>query len=260
MPIEIESADDPRVTEYVGLRNRAARADVFIAESTLVVSRLVTSAFEVRSFLFAPDRYEQLRDLVDPVGAPVYVAGREVMEQIVGYDVHRGVLASVARGRSLTLAEVLQGARRVLVLEGSNDLENIGAVARSARGLGYDALVLSPTCADPFSRRSVRVSMGEMLFLPVHRCTTWPDPLTALAQAGFETWALTPDASANSLFDMVAPEKLALLAGAEGPGLTAAALASAPARVRIPMHRGVDSLNVGHALAIAMAVTSPRIA
>lgn len=259
MPIEIASADDPRIADYVGLRNRAERADVFIAESKLVVTRLLTSTFEVRSFLFAPERYEQMRSVVDPVGAPVYLASREIMEQIVGYDVHRGVLASVLRGRSLTLADVLQNAQRVLVLEGSNDLENIGAAARSARALGYDALVLSPTCADPFSRRAVRVSMGEMLFLPVHRCTTWPDPLAELAQAGFETWALTPDATANNLFDMGVPDKVALLAGGEGPGLTAAAREAAQFDVRIPMHRGIDSLNLGHALAIAMAATSPPV-
>lgn len=259
VPIDIESADDPRVAEYVGLRNRAERSDVFIAESKLVVSRAVTSAYEVRSFLLAPDRYEQLRELVDQVDAPVYLASRELMEQIVGYNVHRGVLASVLRGPSSTLPEVLQGAHRVLVLEGSNDLENIGAAARSARALGYDALVVSPTCADPFSRRSVRVSMGEMLFLPVHRCTTWPGPLAELAQAGFETWALTPDASANSLFDMGMPDKVALVAGGEGPGLTAATLEAAQFHVRIPMHRGVDSLNLAHALAIAMAATSPPV-
>jgi len=259
VPIEIDSADDPRVADYVGLRDRAERSDVFIAESKQVVRRLVTSKFQVRSFLFAPERYEELRDAVDPVNAPVYLAPRELMQQIAGYNVHRGVLAAVLRGRKLTLPDVLQGARRVLVLEGSNDLENIGAVARSARGLGFDALILSPTCADPFSRRSVRVSMGEILFLPVHRCGSWPAPLEHLTKAGFETWALTPDASTNSLFDMGMPEKVALVAGAEGPGLTDVARQATQFDVHIPMHRGVDSLNLGHALAIAMAATSPPV-
>jgi tRNA G18 (ribose-2'-O)-methylase SpoU len=187
------------------------------------------------------------------------VAPRALLEQIVGYNVHRGVLASALRGRPLTLPDVLAGARRVLVLEGSNDHENIGAVARSARALGFDALILSPTCADPFSRRSVRVSMGELLFLPVHRCTSWPDPLATLTTMGFETWSLTPDASADSLFHMGMPEKLALVAGAEGSGLTPEARAATQFEVRIPMHRGIDSLNLGHALAIAMAATSPPV-
>ena len=262
MPIEIESADDPRVVDYLGLRARGdgADRDFFIAESELVVTRLVTSAFTPRSFLLSPSRYERLKDLVDPLPAPVYLASRDVMHQIAGFDVHRGVLASVQRQRNPTLAHVLAGARRVLVLEGSNDLENIGAVARSARALGFDAMLLDPTCADPFSRRSVRVSMGEMLHLPVVRGEHWPSPIEYLESVGFETWALTPAVEATSLYDMVVPDKLALVAGAEGPGLTDAAMRATRFQVRIPMHRGVDSLNLGHALAIAMATVALPVA
>lgn len=260
MPFEIESADDPRVAEFVGLRDRAEHSDYFIAESKLVVSRLITSRFRVRSFLLTTRRYEQLRDLIDPVRVPVYLASREMMQEIAGFNVHRGVLASASRRPNPTLPDVLAGARRVLVLEGSNDMENIGAAARSARALGFDALVLDPTCADPYSRRTVRVSMGEILHLKVHRCTTWPDPLEYIAGAGFETWALTPDAAANNLYDMGMPEKVALVAGAEGPGLSDAARALTGFDVRIPLHGGVDSLNLGHALAIAMAATSPPVA
>jgi tRNA G18 (ribose-2'-O)-methylase SpoU len=262
VPIEIESADDPRVADYLGLRDRVSNPadDFFIAESELVLTRLVTSKFTARSFLLSQSRYERLKDLIEPKRVPIYVASREVMEQIAGFDIHRGALASVKRRRNPTLPDVLAGARRLLVLEGSNDLENIGAVARSARALGFDAMILDPTCADPYSRRAVRVSMGEMLHLPVARCESWPSPLEYLNKAGWETWALTPAAEANSLYDMGMPDKVALVAGAEGPGLTDAARQATTYDVRIPMHRGVDSLNLGHALAIAMAAVSLPVA
>ena len=259
MPIEIESADDPRVADYLGLRDRGDTADTldfFIAESELVITRLVTSTFRPKSFLLSPARYEKLKDTVEPTGMPVYLANRGVMTEIAGFDVHRGALASVKRKRNPTLPDVLAGARRVVVLEGSNDKENIGAIARSARALGFDAMLLDPTCADPYSRRAVRVSMGEMLHLAVVRCERWPNPIEYLNNAGFETWALTPAAEANSLFDMGMPDKVALVAGAEGPGLTDEARQATQFDVRIPMHRGVDSLNLGHALAIAMAAVA----
>lgn len=255
----IESADDPRVADFVGLRDRPAADGFFIAETELVVSRLLTSAFQVRAFLFTPKGHAKLGDRAHEVGAPVYVAERDLMRQIVGFDLHRGVLASVHRRADAELAGVLATARRLLVIEGSNDLENLGTVVRSARGLGFDALVLDPTCADPFARRSVRVSMGEIFHLPIVRATTWPDALTTIGAAGFETWALTPDPTAASLFALPVPAKLALLAGAEGPGLTAPARSAAHHQVRIPMHHDVDSLNLGHALAIAMAVASPAV-
>lgn len=260
MPIEIESADDPRVADYVGLRDRPEGGEHFIAESELVIGRLVTSKYKVRSFLLSPSRYERMRDIVEPVGAPVYVCSPDVMESIAGFDVHRGALASASRRRNVTLMDALSGSRRIVILEGSNDAENIGAVARSARALGFDALILDPTCADPLSRRSVRVSMGELLHLKIVRCGTWPQPLEYIRRVGFESWALTPAADANSLYDMGVPEKVALVAGAEGPGLTDTTRRATDFDVRIPLHNGVDSLNLGHALAIAMAAVSPPVA
>ena len=256
-PIVIHSVDDPRVAEYRSLKSPRVGAPWFVAESELVVQRLLTSAFQPRSFLLTPARYQRLGTQVHGRGAPVYLAHQAVMEGITGYDVHRGVLASVHRRSGPPLAQVLHTARRLLVLEGSNDAENIGVLARSARGLGYDALVLDPTCADPFSRRAVRVSMGEMLFLPVVRCPQWGDALAQIHAAGFAIWALTPDLAAAPLGSLDVPERLAVLVGAEGPGLTAAARAAATRQVRIPMHHGVDSLNLGHAAAIAMAFTAP---
>ncbi|HAP75773.1 MAG TPA: RNA methyltransferase [Acidimicrobiaceae bacterium] len=254
----ITAIGDPRVADYVALKGRPV-GEVVIVESEPVVTRLIGSGFLPRSFLLTPQRYERMRDVVDATGAPVFLAERDVMEGIVGFDVHRGVMAAVDRPPEPTLDDVLREARRVVVLEGSNDHENIGAIARSARALGVDALVLDPTCADPFARRAVRVSMGELLHLPVVRCRTWPDPLATLAAHGFELWALTPRATANSLFGMGMPDKVALVAGAEGPGLTEATLRNVHYDVRIPMHHDVDSLNIGHALAIAMAAVSPAV-
>ena len=256
----VETADDPRLADYVGLRDRKESDEFLIAETATVIERLVTSGLRIRSFLLTTKAFGRLAEVLEAVDAPVYLADPEIMEQVTGYDVHRGVLASAQRPKMPGLLDVIVKSKRLVVLEGSNDHENIGAIARSARALGFDAMVLSPNCADPYYRRCVRVSMGEILHLPITRCGLWPDGLEWIKRQGFETWALTPDASADSLFTMGMPDKLALIAGAEGDGLTAAALAAAQHRVRIPMHHGVDSLNVSHALAIAMAATSPPAA
>lgn len=258
-PITIESADDTRLDDYRGLKGREGSGEFLIAESELVVRRLLTSAYQPRSFLLTPHRYERMGDVLAAVPAPVYLTDPEVMAAVAGYDVHRGVLASANRRPALALSDVLSVARRILVLEGSNDPENIGAIARSARALGIDAMVLDPTCADPFSRRAVRVSMGEVLHLPVVRCDRWPDAIDTIRSAGFVTWSLTPDPAAPNLFEMGQPEKLALVGGPEGPGLRATTRGRTDFDVRIPMHHGVDSLNVGHALAIAMAATAPPV-
>jgi tRNA G18 (ribose-2'-O)-methylase SpoU len=145
-----------------------------------------------------------------------------------------------------------------VLLEGLNDHVNLGAIARSARALGADALVLDPTCTDPWYRRSVRVSMGELLRLPVVRSTDWQTTLDDIAAAGITVWALTPDAAGSDIYELEPPERLAIVVGAEGPGLSSTTLAS-HTKVRIPMHGGVDSLNVGHAVAVALAVArTPR--
>jgi tRNA G18 (ribose-2'-O)-methylase SpoU len=142
------------------------------------------------------------------------------------------------------------------VLEGLNDPENLGLIARSARALGVGALLLDPTCIDPYYRRTVRVSMGQVLLLDVARFDDWPAEMEIVHDAGFESWALTPDAAATSIWDADLPERLAIVLGAEGPGLTEATLQRASRRVRIPISADVDSLNVGHAAAIAFAITS----
>jgi tRNA G18 (ribose-2'-O)-methylase SpoU len=256
VPTTITSLDDPRVDDYVGLRDRKESDTFLIAETPVVIERLVKSSLTIRSFFLTPKAFERMWFTLQHVNAPTYVAEPEIMEGITGFEVHRGVLASANRPKMPGLLDVMVRSKRLVVLEGSNDHENIGAIARSARALGFDGMVLDPTCADPYYRRCVRVSMGEILHLPIVRSSLWPEALGMLSKAGFRTWALTPRADAASLFTMPWPEKLALVAGSEGDGLSAEALAASESLVRIPMHHGVDSLNISHALAIGMAATS----
>ncbi|MEI8238825.1 MAG: RNA methyltransferase [Actinomycetota bacterium] len=259
MPIHIQAIDDPRIEDYVGLRDRKESDEFLIAETPIVVERLVASSLRIRSFLFTQKTFDKMWFKLGNIDAPFYIAEPEVLQGITGYEVHRGVLASADRPTMPGLLDVMVKSKRLVILEGSNDHENIGAIARSARALGFDGMVLDPTCADPYYRRCIRVSMGEILHLPIVRSSLWPEALGMLSRAGFETWALTPGGAAQSLFSMPWPEKLALVAGSEGDGLSGAALAACQARVRIPMHHGVDSLNLSHSLAIAMAATSPPV-
>lgn len=249
--IEIEDPRDPRLAEYRGLRERGRESDeYFIVEGVLTIERLLTSPYPVRSILLTPAMRERLGDRLDD--ATVFLLDRDAMTAVAGVNLHRGAVASATRLPAPPLESVLADARRLVLLEGINDHENIGAIARTARGLGVDAMVLDPTCADPFYRRSVRVSMGELLHLPMVRSDDWANTLAAIRTAGFDTWALTPSADAADISTLAVPDRWALVVGAEGPGLGDDTL-SACTRVRIPMRNGVDSLNVGHAVAIALA-------
>lgn len=258
-PIRVTDAADPRLADYRELRDTAARRriegdELFVAEGPVAIERLLASGHTVRSVLLSDDKYARLADLV--AGVTTYVAPRELFREIVGFDLHRGAIAAADRRAHPPLADVLATAGRVAVLEGLNDPENLGAIARSARALGIDALVLDPTCIDPYTRRTVRVSMGEILRLPSVRVPAgdWPHAaLGALADAGFATWALTPARDADDIWTLDVPERLALMLGAEGPGLSSAALAGAR-RVRLPIRGDVDSLNVAAAAAVAFAI------
>jgi tRNA G18 (ribose-2'-O)-methylase SpoU len=262
--VRIDDPADPRVAEYVALgdptRRRWQESDeFFIAEGPTAIERLLASTHPVRSVLVSERKLERLAPLLDSVTAPVYVVSPEVLAATVGFDLHRGAVASATRRPLPSLDEVLAGARRIAVLEGLNDPENVGAIARSARAFGIDGLVLDPTCTDPYYRRTVRVSMGEILFLPVARPTTepgeWPTVLDQVAAHGFETWALTPG-DAEDIWTLPVPARLALVLGAEGPGLPERTLRATTRRVRIPITPGVDSLNVGNAAAVAFAITA----
>ena len=259
---------DPRLADYRHLRDadirRSVEGDEFlIAEGVAVVQRLAASSLEIRSVLLTPHRWESMGASLSHLNCPIYVAAPEIVAGTAGFNLHRGVIASARRPRILGLHEVFASPprngthHRLAVLEGVNDHENLGAIARAARAFGVDALVLNPTCADPYYRRAVRVSMGEMLFLPVVRAEVL-EVVTSCAARGGESWALTPRSGAEDIsgvsYGSFGP--LALLFGAEGPGLSEASLQAATRRVRIPIADDVDSLNVGHATAVAFAFTA----
>ena len=259
--VEVEQPDDPRVADYVGLTDAARRmkaepaAGFFIAEGEQVVRRAAGAGYPPRSVLVSPQRLADLPDAVAALPCPVLVASYDVLHAVTGFHVHRGVLASFGRLPLRGPEEVLSTARRVVVLEGLNNHTNLGAVFRCAAGLGMDAVLLTRTCADPLYRRSVRVSMGEVFAVPYAFLDDWPGALPDLAARGFRVLALTPAADAVDLADVDprAHPRTAVLLGAEGPGLTAAAQRTARVRARIPMRAGVDSLGVAAAAAVAFA-------
>ncbi|WP_089253974.1 TrmH family RNA methyltransferase [Asanoa hainanensis] len=258
MPVTvITEPGDERLADYRALTDVELRTrwepphGLFIAEGELVLRRALRAGYRPRSYLVDEKRVDQLGDLIDT--APVYAAGQAVLEQATGFHVHRGVLASFHRRPLPDLGTILAGARRLAVLEDVNNHTNVGAIFRGAAALGIDAVLLSPTCADPLYRRSVRVSMGEVFAVPYATLTPWPRGLEKVQDAGFTVIAMTPGADAVPL-QRLTPEqrgKAALMLGAEGPGITPAAIRASDVRVAIPMRRGVDSLNVAAAAAVA---------
>jgi tRNA G18 (ribose-2'-O)-methylase SpoU len=258
--IAIADPEDRRLVLYRHLTDADARRSleaahgVFVVEGVTAIERLLRSDHRVHSLLLLASEARRLAPALAGRDVPVYVGSRELLAATAGFDVHRGALAIAERPASPRVADVLRGARLLAVLEGLTDPVNIGSIARSARALGVDGLLLDPACADPLYRRAVRVSMGEILFLPWTRLSPWPGGLSALREAGITLVALTPAPEALPIDELVGSARarpLALLLGTEGPGLSDAALAACDVRLRIPIRAGVDSLNVGHAAAIA---------
>ncbi|MGI5244226.1 TrmH family RNA methyltransferase [Dactylosporangium sp. CA-139066] len=254
----ISDGNDERIADYRALTDVELRTrweppnGLFIAEGELVLRRALRAGYRLRSVLIDAKRVSQLADL--PLAeAPVYAADQATLEAITGFHVHRGVLASFHRKPERTAGSILESARRIAILEDLNNHTNLGAVFRSAAALGMDAVLLSPSCADPLYRRSVRVSMGEVFAVPYARLSPWPDALDQVRQAGFALLALTPSADALPIQRLSADQRTrsALMLGAEGPGLSNKALQASDTPVVIPMHRGVDSLNVANAAAVA---------
>ena len=264
--ITIERSDDALLDDYrslndQGFRRRYEGDELFIAEGYVAIDRLVESGHHVRSVLLAPSRVERFAPnagVLEANGVPVYVAEREVIAEVVGFDLHRGVLACAERRPHPSLDAVLVDAHRIAVLEGLNDAENLGAIARAARAFGVDGLVIDPTCTDPYSRRTVRVSMGEVLGLPIVRVDHWESVVDRLREAGLETWAMTPASDADDLWSVAVPERVAICLGAEGPGLGRTLLAGADRQVRIPITETVDSLNVAQAAAVTFAALTRK--
>ena len=263
---DVTDPDDPRLDDFRDLNSVDRRPDLptgkglVIAEGVLVVQRMLASRFTPHAMLGTDRRLAELQDDLAGadtgrgVQAPYYRASADVMAQVVGFHLNRGVLAAARRVPEPTVAEVVDGARTVAVLEGVNDHENLGSIFRNAAGLGVDAVVFGSGCADPLYRRAVRVSMGHALLVPYARATDWPADLAMLKERGFRLLAMTPHRDARTLPEAMAAlrdERIAVLVGAEGPGLSTAALRLSDVRVRIPMSRGTDSLNVATAAALA---------
>ncbi|MGH3384548.1 MAG: TrmH family RNA methyltransferase, partial [Nocardioidaceae bacterium] len=224
---------------------------MFIAEGEKVVRRAVDAGYEVRSLLMAERWLDGLSDVLATADFPCYVVSEDVAERVTGFHVHRGALASMLRRPLPSLDDVLADASRVVVLEDVVDHTNVGAIMRAAAGLGADAVLLSPRCADPLYRRSVKVSMGAVFALPWTRVEDWYDALPRLRAAGFRTVALTLAGDAVDLADVPAAARTALVLGSEGPGLSRRWQETADVRARIPMRAGIDSLNVAAAAAVA---------
>ncbi|MEZ0089777.1 TrmH family RNA methyltransferase [Streptacidiphilus sp. EB129] len=289
--ISIEDPQDPRLADYVALtdvelrRRREPEQGLFIAEGEKVIRRARQAGYRMRSMLLSAKWIDVMRDVIDEVPAPVYAVAPELAEQVTGYHVHRGALASMQRKPLPDAAELLSTARRVAVPEGIVDHTDIGAVSpsgpqeravqrvavfedivdhanlgaafRNAAALGVDAVFLTPRCADPLYRRALKVSMGAVLQVPWTRLESWPRDVDLLRSAGFTVAALCLSDQAITLDELASREyeKLALVFGTEGDGLSPEALVAADEHVRIPMGSGVDSLNVAAASAVAFYAT-----
>lgn len=257
--IPLESLDAPELADFsrltdVALRRRTEPAGgLYLAESTKVIQRALAAGHRPRALLTRQAWVAELEGLlVDFPDVPVYVGADETMEELTGYHLHRGALASMHRPDLPDPRVLLSSARRVVVLDGLVDHTNVGAIFRSVAGLGADAVLVTPECADPLYRRSVRVSMGTVLQVPWTRLPDWRTAGPLLHEAGFEIAALALSDDAVPLDRYEAPERVALVLGSEGDGLGRKALAQADTVVTIPMLHGVDSLNVAAAAAVAL--------
>ncbi|MGQ0836997.1 TrmH family RNA methyltransferase [Actinokineospora sp.] len=256
--IEVTDPSDPRLDDFRDLSTADRRPDrpggrgLVIAEGVVVVQRLLASRYPVRGLLGVRRRIEGLAAELAGLDVPAYVASAEVMAETVGFHLNRGVLAAADRAAPPDLADLVDRARTLAVLEGVGDHENLGALFRNAAALGVDGVLLGPGCGDPLYRRSVRVSMGHVLSVPFAAVEPWPEGLKWLRDSGFRVLAFTPRPGSVPLSVAVRPgERVAVMVGSEGPGLTEEAIAAADAAVRIPMAGGVDSLNVATAAAVA---------
>ena len=274
MPIEITDPADERVRDYFTLTDVALRTKVeperglYLAESEKVIRRALGAGHRPRSFLMGKRWVTDLSDIVEQAesqGVPVYFASAGIIETMTGFHLHRGALASMHRPQLVEPTELLQqalqnDASRILVLEDIVDHTNVGAVFRSAAALGVDAVLTTPRCADPLYRRAVRVSMGTVFQVPWTRIEPWPAGLQVLRDHGFTVAAFALGDGAVSLDDLAAnqPDRLAMVFGTEGDGLSRLAVKGADLVVKIPMSGGVDSLNIAAASAVALWALRPR--
>ena len=258
--VRIEDLSDERLGDYANLTDVALRrrtepeGGLYIAESPKVISRALAAGHRPRSVLVLEQWLDGLEPLLADHDVPVFVGESALLENLTGFNLHRGALAAMHRPELVPVEELLKDARRVVVLEDIVDHTNVGAIFRSVAGLGADAVLVTPRCADPLYRRSVRVSMGTVLQVPWTRLPDWPLGAEQLRAAGFHIAALALSHRAESLDEFAAhvPDRVAIVLGTEGDGLSAAALDAADTVVTIPMMHGVDSLNVASASAVAL--------
>jgi len=268
--VRVSDPDDPRLADYVRLRETSLRRHLesehglFIAEGEKVIRRAVEAGYRPRSFLLAERWLGSLGDVVARhPDVPVFLADEDLTEQVTGFHVHRGALASLHRQQRHRVEDLLDR-ERLVVLEDIVDHTNVGAILRNAAGLGWDGALLSPRSADPLYRRAIKVSMGTVFSLPWARITDWHHAPALLQEAGFLTVALTLADDAVGLAEVAAhlqavPRRVAVLLGTEGAGLSERWTKAADVRATIPMTAGVDSLNVAAATAIACYVLrTPR--
>jgi tRNA G18 (ribose-2'-O)-methylase SpoU len=261
VPIFVTSLDDPRLAHYrhIGNPSYLREHGLFVAEGRLVVRRLLSDRrWRTESVLVTRAAFDSLMGSIEPAESaepaePVFIVEQSTLNTLVGFNIHRGCLALAARPpeRWLTNSEVA-GASRVLVLEGVNNPDNVGGIFRSAAAFGIELVVLGPSCGDPLYRKAIRTSMASTLTVPFAFAEDWPSAIHLLRAVGLTVIALTPDHRATPLASIGQPARAALLVGAEGEGLSAAALEAAEVRARIPMTDQVDSLNVTTAASIAM--------
>jgi tRNA G18 (ribose-2'-O)-methylase SpoU len=263
LSVPISRAGDPRIAAYAdaGHPDRLRASGRFVAEGRLVVRRLIESRrFEVESALVTPAARAGMAEVFASVEWPVYVALPSVLRELTGFNFHRGCLAMARRGVGPPV-EAFATARRLLALEAIGNPDNIGGLFRVAAAFGVDGVVLSPGCGDPFYRKAIRTSMGAVLRVPCATAARWPEDLALLRGTGMNVIALTPDPDAMLLRDVAGAlgpgARVVLMCGAEGPGLTPAALRAADRRVRISIAADVDSLNVVVAAGIALAALTP---
>lgn len=260
--IEVADPADPRLADFRDLTRADRRPDrpggkgLVIAEGVVVVRRLLASPYPLRSLLGIERRIDELGPELAGRDAPAYVTTAEVMADVVGFHLNRGVLAVADRVVARSPERLVEGARRLAVLEGVGDHENLGALFRNAAAFGVDGVLLGPGCADPLYRRSVRVSMGHVLAVPFAPVQPWPAGLKWLRDQGFRVLALTPGGALALPDALVGADRVAVLLGSEGHGLTAEAVDASDAAVRVPMATGVDSLNVATAGAVAFYALS----
>ncbi|HWA66627.1 MAG TPA: RNA methyltransferase [Mycobacteriales bacterium] len=264
--VEVDDPGDPRLADYRALTDVALRMSVesphgmFIAEGALVIERALDAGYRLRSALMTPQWLDRSAPWLARADAPVYVGSDALLRSLTGFHVHRGALASVHRRELPSVDEVSRGARRLAVIEDLVNHTNLGAIFRTAAALGVDGVVVSPQSADPLYRRCVRVSMGAVFTVPYARATSWPDAIGGLRAAGFRTLALTPAPDAVDLggVEFDPDDRIAIVVGTEGEGLTRPAIEACEAAVQIPMAAGIDSLNVATAAGIAMWELRPR--